>query len=73
MTDKILFAWALQRPTGEIMQVFIRNTKTEVIQSVSEHFPSEPDFKKKWRRMKSKGFDVVRVELRVIGNTKLQL
>lgn len=72
MTFKDSMAWALQRPTGEIMPTFIRRTKTEVLESVAEHFPHVDDFKKQWRLMRSKGFDVVRVEVCVVGNTKVQ-
>ena len=75
MKDHIARAWALKRPTNEIMSTFIRRTKNEVLDSIAEHFPAAIAFTHRWRAMRRMGFDVVRVEVSVVdhkGNTKVQ-
>jgi hypothetical protein len=64
MKNQIIKGWVLRRPTGEVMLSFVRQTKTEVIASVAEHFPGE-QFRQQWRTMKSNGFNVIRVQVRI--------
>jgi hypothetical protein len=65
MDEKHTIAWALQRPTKEIMPVFIRASKTEVLSSLEEHFRDEPSFKHRWRLMKKQGFSIVQVVIAI--------
>ncbi len=53
-------AWALQRPTGEIMPAFIRRTREEVLLAVVTHLGKGSSH---WRHMRGQGFSVARVAL----------
>lgn len=66
MKQLVVNGWALQRPTGELMLMFVRQAKAEVIASVAEHFPGQ-QFRQQWRTMKRNGFKVVRIEIRMTG------
>ncbi len=61
MKAKAKTAWALQRPTGELMPAFVRDTRAEVIASVAAHMGQQDNTAQHWRHMQSKGFSVVRV------------
>ncbi len=61
MKSNTTTAWALQRPTGELMPAFVRDTRAEVIASVAAHMGQQTNTAKHWRHMRSKGFSVVRV------------
>ncbi len=61
MKSNTTTAWALQRPTGELMPAFVRDTRAEVISSVAAHMGQQANTAQHWRHMRSKGFRVVRV------------
>ena len=54
-------AWALQRPTGEIMPSFIRRTRAEVQEALASHWRDGIPANTHWRRMRRYGFAIVRV------------
>lgn len=64
MKSNTITAWALQRPTGELMPAFVRDTRAEVIASVAAHMGQQANTAQHWRHMRSNGFSVVRVAVR---------
>lgn len=65
-------AWALQRPTGELVPAFIRRTRAEVIHSVAAHLGSNQSEAQQWQRMRRNGFVVVRVGLETLKQSSHQ-
>ena len=58
-------AWALQRPTGEIMPSFIRRTRADVQEALASHWRDGVPAATHWRRMRGHGFAIVRVAVLV--------
>jgi hypothetical protein len=60
--SKPQIAWAIQRPTGEILTAMIRAKRIDsinaVVQAVRDNNPATV-----WSRMKLKGFRAVRVQV----------
>ena len=59
-------AWALQRPTGELVPAFIRSTRIEVLRSIAAHLASNQSVALQWQRMRRNGFGVVRVAVQTL-------
>ena len=72
MMAKATTAWALQRPTGELMPEFVRDTRAQVIASVAAHMGQQANTAQHWRHMRSKGFSVVRVAVRPLTQSNHQ-
>ena len=65
-------AWALQRPTGELVPAFIRRTRAEVIGSVAAHLGGNQSVAQQWQRMRRNGFGVVRVVVQTLTQSTHQ-
>ena len=67
MKPNITTAWALQRPTGELVPAFIRRTRAEVIGSIAAHLASNQSVALQWQRMRRNGFSVIRVSVQKLN------
>ncbi len=72
MKQKTTTAWALQRPTGELLPTFVRRTRAEVIASVIGHLRRH-NSASQWRTMRRNGFVVVRVAVKQLKQSVHQL